>query len=108
MLDHWDYKKEGPSSCLLGAIEHLRGLEDGCDYCVLEGVEDCVFHGTDDFLPSSYKDFLNNTDKIGNFTIYSERSDFAFGDDFSTVTNKRVLKVLGDNDFVFAMLDENK
>ena len=73
---------------------------------VLTGVDRCCLHGTSS--PSALipicKDLVNNTDEVGCTIVHF--GSLAFEDDFSTETNRKVFKIMGDSDFVEAIRDE--
>ena len=106
LFSHWFRRPGGPSPCLISAIEFVRSRDGDCDLCILTGVDRCCLHGTSS--PSALipicKDLVNNTDEVGCTIVHF--GSLAFEDDFSTETNRKVFKIMGDSDFVEAIRDE--
>ena len=108
-LSHCWHAEGGPSKSLINALGLLEKMEDGCDLCFLGGVERCLLHKTDPTtLEAECRDTLNDRDEIGGVRIHCVMSGLSFDDDFSSVTNQRVFKLLGDSDFILAMEELDK
>ena len=106
LLGHMVSRPGGPSHYLRCAIEFARARDGDCDLCILAHVDRCTLHGTDNSsgLSSICKDLVNHSTD-GNSTIVTFGS-LAFESALSTKTNRKVLNIIGDDDFIGKMRDE--